>query len=322
MRLNPLRIGVVSYALLLMCGSAFAAVTLDEIIVVVNDEIITEQDLRGAVEPIVAQYRATLSGAQLDEKIAVVRQNLLETLIDDRLIRSEAKKEKVTIDEKEVDEMMTDVRKKFPTQEVFEAVLREQGLSIAKVRERFKDQILSRRMVDMKVRSEISLSPGEVKSYFDAHLQDFRAPQKVRVRQILIRTGEGHRTAEEAEALAASILSEVQGGASMEELARRYSEASEGPDGGDLGWVEKGQFADQIDSQIFTLKEGQTTPPIRTQLGYHLFKVEAMKESETRSFEQVRPKIESILYRKKTSDKLSAWLQDLRKNAYISRKGS
>lgn len=320
MRPSYPRIGVVYFALLLICGAARAAVTLDEILVVVNDEIVTEQDLRSASEPVIAQYRATLSGSQLDERLAETRKKVLEQLVEDRLIRSEAKREKIAIDESEVDEMMSDVRKKFPSQEVFEAVLREQGLSIARVRERFKDQILSRRVVDMKVRAEITLSPGEVKDYYDSHHDDFRAPDKVRVRQILLRVGEGHRTAEEAEALTVSILGEIQAGTSMEDLAKRYSEASEGPDGGDLGWVEKGQFADHIDAQIFSLKVGQTTAPVRTQLGYHLFKVEAMKASETRSFEQVRPKIESIIFRKKTAERFSVWIAELRQNAYIERK--
>ena len=297
-----------------------SSVTLDRILVVVNDEIITEQDLRAAAEPLIAQYRATLTGAALEEKVIEIRQKVLDGLIDDRLVSSQAKKEKIQVDEKEVDEMMADVRKKFPSQEVFETVLRQQGVSVAKLRERFRDQILGRRTIDLKVRSEITISPGEVRDYYDTHPDEFRAPEKARVRQILVRVGEGHRPSEEAEALVRSILDEVQKGRSMEDLARRYSEAAEGPDGGDLGWVEKGQFVEHIDQEIFGLQINQVTAPIQTQLGYHLFRLEARKPPEIRSFDQVRPRIESVLYRKKTAERLTLWLKELRTNAYIARK--
>src|SRR3989338_2915483 len=190
---------------------AFSEETLDQILVVVNDEIITEKDLRTATEPVIAQYRATLSGHEFQEKVAETRERYLEEMANERLIKSAAKRESIEVEEKEVDEMMQDVRKKFPSDQVFERVLGEQGLSFSKLKDRFRDQILARRVVDIKVRSQITISPGEIRDYFNQRQGEFKAPRKAQVRQILVRAGE-NRSDEEARELAASIIQELDKG--------------------------------------------------------------------------------------------------------------
>lgn len=293
--------------------------TLDRILVVVNDEIITEADLRIAIEPLAAQYRATLSGHELQVKIEEAREVYLEQLVNERLIRSAARREKITVDEEEVEEMMEEVRSKFPTQEAFERVLREQGLSLKKLKERFRDRILNRRMVDLKVRSQITISPGDVLDYYDEHQAEFKGPEKAKVQQILIRVGD-QRSDEEAAELAWSIVRELDRGGDMKTLAKLYSEAAEAEEGGDMGWVERGQLIDKIDRQIFSQPVGEHTQPIRSQLGYHIFRVEDRRESEARSFDQVRNRVQNILFRQKTKEKLEAWLGELRRNAYVAYK--
>jgi len=294
-----------------------ATETLDRIIVVVNDEIVTEQDLRSAAEPILAQYRATMSASEYEEKSGDVRKRVLDSLIEDRLIRSVAKREKVEVDEIEVDQMMEDVQKKFPSKEIFERVMREQGMSFTKLRDRFRDQILNRRMIDLKVRSEVLLSPGEVREYYDANSAQFQSPASAHVRQILLRAGE-QRSIAEAKELANSIIAEINKGIPMEDLAKKYSDSSEAAQGGDMGWIEKGQFVEHIDEQIFRLDVGQRTDPIESQIGVHIFQVIEKKAAEQRTFADARLRVEAIIYRKKTAEQLKKWLTELRKNAYIA----
>lgn len=315
----PLTIAILMFVTAGLCSFGRSEETLDRILVVVNDEIITERDLQSTIEPVISQYRATMSGHALEAKVAEARKVYLEQLINERLIRSAAKRGNVTVDEEEVDEMMDEIRRKFPSQEAFGRVLADQGLSFKKLKERFRDQILNRRMVDLKVRSRLTLSPGEIRDYYDQHQDEFKGLDKVRVRQILIRIGE-QRSEEEAQELLLSILEELDKDGDMTTLARLYSEAAEAAEGGDMGWVERGQLIEKIDRQIFQLSVGQYTPLIRSQLGYHIFKVEEKKDAETRSFEQVRNRVQSLLYRRKTSSRIEAWLKELRQNAYIARK--
>lgn len=298
--------------------------TVDRILVFVNDEIITESDLQQALQPIAARIRATTDPALQEDKITEIRKRILEQMIDDRLLTSAARAMKVNdkgleVKEEEVDDMLEDMRKKFPSEEAFDEVLREQRLSYKKLRDRFKDELLRSRAIDFKVRARVNVSPGEVSEYYNRNKDAFRGPAEARVKQILIRSG-SIRSEEAAKELAQSIREKLIAGGDMAALAREYSEGSEKENGGDMGWVKQGQFLERLDRAIFKLGPGEVSEAVKTQLGFHLFKSEESRPAELLGFEDVRDKIQSLLLKKKSADLLKAWLEELRKDAYITRK--
>ena len=140
------------------------------------------------------------------------------------------------------------------------------------------------------------------------------------MRQILIRTGAA-RTEPTAMATADFIVKQLGEGSDMEELAKEYSEGSDAEKGGDMGWIKEGQLMERINSALFQMKVGEYSDPIKTQLGFHVFKVEDRRESAQLGFDQVRSQIKSLLYRQHTKDKLKEWLAELREDAYIEHKG-
>ena len=152
-------------AFLLAAGLPVAqAVTVDRIMVVVNDEIITESDLESILRPVTTRLRATVSGTLLQEKIEEARLYFLRQLVDDRLIISEAKRMDIKVDETEIDEMMADMRKRFSNPETFENALKDQGITVRRLRDRFKNDILKRKAIDFKVRGRISVSPAKFRN--------------------------------------------------------------------------------------------------------------------------------------------------------------
>lgn len=291
---------------------------MDRILVVVNDEIITEGDLRSAMEPIAAQYRATLSGEELDERLRAAEEELLNTLIDDHLIVSAAKREaNVTVEESEIDAMFDEFHARFPSEDVFQRVLKEQRISFKKLRDRFREQILKRKMIDYKVRSRISVSPGDVHDYYHAHPDEFVRPGRARVRHILIRIGDLHDEKEAGE-LAEAIYQKAAQGEDFSALAKTYSGAANAELGGDMGWVEKGQFRGDIDEALFELEVGGVAPPIHTQLGYHLFKVEDREPPAQMPLEEAQNLIERTLYKIRMGETFDRYLAELRQDAYIA----
>src|SRR3989338_10909620 len=110
-----------------------AAEVVERILAVVNDEIVTEQDLQAVMAPVVAQYRTRFTGTELEEKLAEARKDFLVKVIQDKMILSEAKRKQVIVKDSEVDEMMTDVRNKFPSRELFLSAIGEQGLTDKKL---------------------------------------------------------------------------------------------------------------------------------------------------------------------------------------------
>ncbi len=296
---------------------SFGAEVVERILAVVNDEIITEQDLEFVMAPVVAQYRTRYTGAGLEEKLKEARQEFLDKIIEDRLILSEAKRKQVILKDVEVDDMMSEVRNKFPDKEHFLKALEEQGLTEKKLWNRFHDQLLSQKLVGYEVKSRVSVSPGEINEYYKSHASEFEQGDRVRLQQILIRVGS--RSDEEALAFAESLLKELREGKSFEDLAKNYSEGSEAKEGGEMGWVEKGQLMGEIDEKIFALTDGQVTaPPVKSSLGYHLFKVVERKKLSVKPFAEVKDQIQEKLFRGKLKERLDSWIANLKKNAYIS----
>jgi parvulin-like peptidyl-prolyl isomerase len=297
-------------------SSVSFAEVVERILAVVNDEIITEQDLEIVMAPVVAQYRTTYAGTEYEGKIKEARQEFLNKVIDDKLILSEAKRKQVIVKDSEVDEMMSDVRNKFPEREAFLRTIEEQGLTEKKLWNRFRDQLMTQKLVNFEVKSKVSVSPGEVNEYYKAHSQNFVQGDRVRLQHILIRVST--HSEEEAKLLAESLVSQIKEGKSFEELAKTYSEGAEAKEGGEMGWVEKGQLLGEIDEKVFALEAGQLTGPIQSSLGYHVFKVVERKQFSVRPLTDVRGQIQDILFKEKLTVRLESWMQSLKKNAYIS----
>ena len=295
---------------------AFCTEVLERILAVVNDEIITEQDLQLVMAPVIAQYRTTYTGQEFEDKAKRARHEFLDKVIEDKLILSEAKRRQVIVNDSEVDEMMTDVRNKFPSHEVFLNVISQQALTEKKLWNRFRDQLMTQKLVNFEVKSKVSVSPGEVSDYYKAHPEEFSQGDRAHLQHILIRTST--RTEEEAKTLADSLEDQLKGGKAFEDLAKDYSEGSEAKEGGDMGWMERGQLLGEIDTKVFSLNEGEITSPIKSSLGYHIFKVVERQKSSTKPLTEVRDAIQDKIFKDKLRDRLDKWIGDLKKNAYIS----
>ncbi len=295
---------------------ALASEVLERILAVVNDELITEQDLETTMAPVAAQIRMTATGQEYDEKMKEARRQFLNRVIEDKLILSEAKRKQVIVKDPEVDEMMAEVRNKFPNREVFLKSIEGQGYTEKKRWDRFHDQVMMQKLVAYEVRSKISVSPGEVNEYYKVHAQDFTQGDRVKLQHILIRVGT--RSEEEASNLARSLYDQIKAGASFTEIAKASSEGAEAKDGGDMGWVEKGQLMGEIDEKIFALNEGEVTAPIPTALGYHIFKITERQRVSVKPLSEVRAQVQELIFKEKMKDRLDAWLENLKKNAYIS----
>ena len=293
-----------------------AAEVVEKILVIVNDEIVTDQDLDMVCAPVVAQLRTLYTGAELTAKVQAARHDFLNKLIEEKLILSEAKRKQVIVADAEVNEMITEVRNKFSTREQYLKALEDQGLTEKKLSSRFRDQTLSQKYINYEVRSKVSVSPGEISEYYKMHPEEFTQGDRVKLLQILVRVGA--RSEEEARAFANNLKGQIRSGKSFEELAVAYSEGTEAKEGGAMGWVERGQLLGEIDEKIFSTPVGEVTPPIQSALGYHLFKILERDQASVRALADVRSEIQDTLFKQKVKKKLDTWIENLKKSAYIS----
>jgi len=290
---------------------------VDKIVVVVNDEIITQGELDRMLLPVYKQYKGLYAGAELEEKLEEVRRNILNRLIEDKLLLSEVKRRKIEITDEEVKAKLDDVKSRFATDEEFEEALASENILLSDLEKNYKERIAIDKMVDSEIRKALSISPHEVIDYYKSHQEEFNQPAKVKLWAILLKTNES-RSEEEMLRAAKELLGRLEEGADFKGLAKTYSEGPYRESGGDMGWVRKGELMKEIDELVFSLEEGETSGILKTSLGLHIFKIEEKMPSRPAEFQEVRELIEEALYRKKTEEKLKVWIHELKKNAYIA----
>ena len=290
---------------------------VDRIVVVVNNEVITQSEIDRILESIYEQYRGLYYGDELIKKLDEVRHKVLEQLMDDRLILSEAKKQNVEVNESEVDVRIDEMARHFPSKAVFERAISQQNMSIRDLRKRHREQLMVRKLIDRKIGSTIMVSPVEINDYYTKHINDYIRTETIALSNILIRP-KNDMDAGDAGNLAKDILNKLKAGGDFSELAKKYSEGPNAAEGGSMGYVKKGDLLPDIESVVFNMKEGEVSDIIQTKLGYHIFKVDERRARQTLELAEVKREVEDAIYREKVKDKIKDWVGNLKKNAYIS----
>ncbi len=159
-------------------------------------------------------------------------------------------------------------------------------------------------LIDMdRVRAEVKLDEAEIKKYYSQHLAEYQVPERVKVSHILFKT-EG-KTADETattERKAREVLAQIKAGGDFADLARENSEDSSAANGGDIGWIVRGQTVKEFEDAAFTMKPGQVSDLIKTTYGFHIIKVFEKQTAHLQTFEEVRGQIREQLERQKLSD--------------------
>lgn len=299
---------------LAVCAPAFSFG--NKILAVVNDEVLTQTDLDVALGPVAAELKKEFSGEELAAKIEETRSEFLNQMVEDKLILQEAKRRGVVVDEAEIDERLKDVQMKFSSPIDFSDEVEKIGLTITILRNRYKDQLMMAKLVAHEIKDKIVVTPAEISEYYDKHSEELKIPESVRLKNIMIRFDE---TTDEslAKQKADDICRLIKEGRDFSDLVKQYSQGAKASEGGDLGFVPRGQMREEFDSVIFTLKPGEVSSPIKTDTGYYIFKVEEKKDPYLPPLSEMRDDIENTIFRDKAQQRYKEWMAKLKRDAFI-----
>jgi parvulin-like peptidyl-prolyl isomerase len=301
------------------------------IVAVVNNEVITKAEFHRALAPVYLQFQASLSPEELSKKMDEIRQEVIQQLVDERLMLQAARNPKpvevakgkvgtpppIQVSDREVEEALERVRRRFADEEGFAKALKEQGLTEADLRERFRQQIVIQKLIAREVHSRVSVSPSEIAAYYQAHRDRFKVPMAIQVATIFIRPRDDRNMAQAGQ-LAHELYQRLRQGADFYELARRYSDGFNAQMGGRIGFLEKGKNRKEIEEILFQLKAGELSPVIQTPAGFHIFLIEAVRPERQMEWEEVQEEIRSILFEEKSALRYKTWIARLREEAYVS----
>ena len=294
-----------------------SAQTIDKIVAIVNDEVITQSDVDRVLATIEAECKSVYSNPQeLAQKLKQAKENIINQMTEEKLILSEAKRYDIKIEEEKVEGRIEQIKESFPNDEEFEQVLDIQGLTLKDLRDRFRDQEIMKKAVDYFVRSQIKVDPIEIQLFFKSHQEELAYPERALVKTIFIKVDE---SCDERKAWqkAKMILGRLKKGENFEDLAKLYSQGTSASDGGSLGFVEKGQLIKEIDEAVFSLQPGEFSDAIKTPQGFRIFKVETKEPKRFLSFSEAQGSVKEILYNQKFSEAFKKWIDGLKQDAYI-----
>jgi peptidyl-prolyl cis-trans isomerase SurA len=273
--LSKVRLVQVSAVLLFfsMHGSVVhAQQVIDKIVAVVGSEPIFLSDLQNEVQLYAVQNR-------VDPKSPELEKNVLDAMINDRLILAKAIEDSVTVTDEEVQQQLDDRIKEIIQQSGSEARVEElYGMPVSRMkrefRETMKKQLLKAKLQRQEL-GNISVSRWEVEDFFKNY-QDSLAPvpEEVEVSHIYVSPKVSADVKRAAYDRAKTILDSIKAGGDFAEFAKRYSEdPGSSSHGGDLGWARRGDFVKEFEEAAFALKPGGLSGVVESPLGYHIIQL-------------------------------------------------
>jgi peptidyl-prolyl cis-trans isomerase D len=182
-----------------------------------------------------------------------------------------------------------------------------------KVKQQFVNSIPEKRKaayipIDLaKLPNAPKVSADDLRNYYNAHQDQYRVPESVTVRHILIRTpppgADGKvdpKAVAEARAKAEDILKQLKAGADFAALAKKYSQdPGSASNGGLLGAITRGRTVPEFEKAAFSLPKRQISNVIQTDYGFHILRIDDKTEAHVKTLEEVKPQIEQVVAREK-----------------------
>ena len=296
------------------------ALMIDRIVARVNDDVITLSELQEEGLPLFARLRENYTGKELEDQVQRAEREFLDQLILRRLQLQYASQIGITTSENEINAALKDVlTRNNLTQEQLTDLLTREGLTLQDYKDRLREQIILARLMNQAVRSRVSVDASEVEAYYKGHQDEFNQPAQARIRHIFFRIepGAARPQVDAVHARATRVLQEARNGSDFADLARLYSEDATAGNGGDLGFIKRGQALPEFEEVIFTMKEGDISEVIRTPNGLHIVKVEAFSIGSERPFSETKAEIERRLLQEKIEKRFVDWTTELKDRAFI-----
>jgi peptidyl-prolyl cis-trans isomerase SurA len=286
---------------------------------VVNDEIITIYELNKEYARVAREEEK--KGPLTQAAANKLRADVLSAMIDKKLIDMKIKELNIVVSEEEVRQSIEEVKKQNKlSQDALIAALLTQGLTFDQYKAQMKEQLERLRLMSQEVKSKIQVTERETLEYYEANKAQFREENTYRARHIFFKV-EKNASSDQIKkvmAKAASVIAEARTTTDFAGLAKKYSDdPNAATDGGDLGTFKKGDMLPEIESAVINMTPGEVSDLVTTPAGFHIIKLEEKSMDKIKPFESVKGAIDELLYRKKSEERFTQWVEELRKSATI-----
>jgi peptidyl-prolyl cis-trans isomerase SurA len=268
---------------------------LDRIVAIVDEEAILQSDLDREVE--LFRMEQEYNGRPMPADPVQVRREMLERLIESKLIIAAAKQAEMTVDQEAIDQSVEQKIQQFVehfgSMEALRRELLRSGMTLedyrARMASQLRDQQYLRLVVGRFIRPDIEVMENEVRDYYLEHLDEMPVePDSVTIANILIPIQPSPDTRRQVQQTVEEIRAALDGGLDFAAAAQRWSRGPNAGRGGAIGTLARGDLFDRnLDRAVFALPEGQVSEPLVSPRGVHLMRVDAVLEDGRRAVSQI-----------------------------------
>lgn len=286
--------------LFLILASAVAlgiqAADIDKVLVVVNDDVITESEFQQTLVRIKSDLRAR--GGDLPPENEI-RQRVLDRMILQEIQLQLAERAGIQVSEAELDDTMQGIADRNQlTLDQLRAAMEQEGMDYELLRENIRSQMITQRLAERQVARDVVVTDEEVEAFLSQPRAE-RSGERTRynISHILFTVSESdsEERIQQVRDQALEVHRRIINGMEFEQAAMTYSQADDAMDGGRVGWRAPSQLPELFLDALNSTAKGEVTEVLRSPNGFHILK---LNDAEGSAPEQVtQHKVRHILLR-------------------------
>jgi len=248
-------------------------VKLDRIVAIVDQTVITEQELDSRMRTVTAQLKKQNTELPAEN---VLRKQILERLISDTLQLQYAAQTGLKVDDNQLNKTIERIAEQNQmSMKDFSDALSADGISMTKFRADIRSEITIARLREREVESRVNVSESEIDNFLTTQASNNENRDEFEISHILIRTPE-EGTPEEIQKAKAKVdeaIKLLQEGSSFSKVSASFSDAPNALEGGNLGWKSATQIPTLFLDALKSMQAGEISQPLRSPNGFHILKL-------------------------------------------------
>jgi parvulin-like peptidyl-prolyl isomerase len=306
-------------ALALCPGPRLHAEVVDGVLAVINDTVITRQQVEDFIDPAIRALQREYAGqpeAAFQQKLTGAINDGLEQLVERQLILHDFDVQGYRMPDSYLDDMVQErIRDRFSDRVTLMKTLQAQGETFESFRKSVRDQVIETFMRSKNVAQEIVISPFKIETYYKAHQDDFKVEDEIKLRMIVLNKTSADDT--NAVNLAREIREKINGGVAFADMAMIYSQEPEHTQGGDHGWIGRSILRKEFAEAVGKLAPGQVSDVVETPETCCLLLVEQARTAHVKPLNEVRDDIEKNLRSQEQARLEKQWINKLKAKTFI-----
>jgi parvulin-like peptidyl-prolyl isomerase len=307
------------FILLLYGPTSLSEAVVDRVVAVVNQEPITLSEVEKRIPPLKEEVK-TEDRLEKQERMQAVYRQVLEKLIEEKLIDQEVKKSGVKISSKDIEATVEQIkRRNSATQEDLEKALATEGLTLEAYKKQIEKSLQRQKLINWSVKVDEKAGEKELREFYQKNISRYRTNETYRPGQILFVIPKGATPEEirEIRRKCQKVLDKIKKGEDFGEMALLYSQDASNRDHGDLGFFKKGELLPVFEREALRLKVGEVSGIIRTEFGFHIIKLLDRKGMDPLPFEEVIERVKADYYEGEMEKAFRQFLVTLKEKAVI-----